>query len=152
MNDIRLWMEIGATLAVALSAFLLVRFKVDQMEKDMERIRHDDREEWSGWLRRVEVASRKFEDDVVREIKALRDFRHDFPPEMHRWQQMHEAEAAGERLKLHEKISDMRVSIAANEQKFEQIMDAIDDNKRKTENLTQTIDGLRTSINTQFRK
>ena len=69
------------------------------------------------------------EKDVWREVGKLRDWRHE-------WPQKHETEAANERLKLYQTMaelntscqkqySDMRVSVAGNEEKFKQIIEAI---------------------------
>jgi predicted nucleic acid-binding Zn-ribbon protein len=55
-------------------------------------------------------------DDLIREVSKLREWRHN-----------HEKEASDERLKIHDKMSDLRVSEAANDEKFKAIMDAIED-------------------------
>lgn len=65
------------------------------------------------------------EKDVWREVGKLRDWRH-----------VHQEEAANERLKIHEKVSDIAVQVARNDEKFTAIMDAITE-------IREDIKGLR---------
>ncbi len=134
LKDIGL--EIILVAFAVVSTFLLMKFKVERMEKDLERTRGEDRTEEQEWRKAICLRIDKFETDAWREIGKHRDFRHEFPAVVSKWQSEHEMEASSERLKIHEKVSDMRVAIAANEQKFEQIMTAIAE-------IKDTVNGLR---------
>lgn len=155
MSDPKFWFDIVVVLAGVLSAGLYVKFRVEQLEKDVAKNHAGELAEKTEWRRlcmselgRAVADCRnareedhrerderrrlffdeyaKFQVDVWREVGTVRTFKHEYPNKVMEWQLTHEREAAGQRIKFTEQLGAVAVSIATHGETFNQIKAALD--------------------------